>query len=277
MTVADRIRRHRLATFFGLTFLVSWLPWPLWAAGLVPSAMFFFGPLVAAVVVIGVTDGVAGYRELGSRLIRWRVGWRWWAAAIGLPLAVLALATAANVTIWDGPAPDLAAMAWGEIALLVAMRFVVPLDGPIGEEPGWRGYALPHLQRRFSPLVAAGVLGVLVAGWHLPLVVLGSLSWVGLPGTVAITFVYVWLFDHTDGSLLLALLFHASQGAFTFGMLGLPAADAERAAAVYTGVLIVVVAGLVALDRRAWRSAPASAVEAEHGHERVPAGPSVAG
>ena len=259
MTVADRIRRHRLATFFGLTFLVSWLPWPLWAAGLVPSAMFFFGPLVAALVVIGITDGVAGYRELGSRLIRWRVGWRWWAAAIGLPLAVLALATAANVTFWGAPAPDLGAMAWGEIALLVAMRLVVPLDGPIGEEPGWRGYALPQLQSTRSPLAAAAVLGLFAAVWHLPLVTAGQLPLIGLPVTFFITFVYVWLFDHAAGSLLLVIVFHVVQGAISPAALGFTGADAARmdwlTGALWVGLAIA----LVVLDRDAWRAAPVSA------------------
>jgi membrane protease YdiL (CAAX protease family) len=272
------VRQHRMPAFFALAYLLSWAPWPLAAAGVLPEEISFFpgGPLLAALVVIALADGRRGYRRLLARLVRWRVGWIWYAVALGLPVA-LVLVTGLVTTWFGAPAPDLAGIAWADVALMFVIRLVDVTDGAAGEEPGWRGYALPHLQRRFSPLVAAGVLGVLVAGWHLPLVVLGSLSWVGLPGTVAITFVYVWLFDHTDGSLLLALLFHASQGAFTFGMLGLPAADAERAAAVYTGVLIVVVAGLVALDRRAWRSAPASAVEAEHGHERVPAGPSVAG
>jgi|1185.fasta_scaffold17094_2 membrane protease YdiL (CAAX protease family) len=256
------VRQHRLLAFFALAYAVSWAPWPLAAAGILPFPFFPGGPLVAALVVTGLADGRRGYRQLLSRLVRWRVGWVWYVVAVGLPV-VLVLVTGL-VTTWLGaPAPDLSTVAWGDVALLFAWRLVDVTDGAAGEEPGWRGYALPHLQDRLSPLAAAGVLGVLVAGWHVPLVVLGSLGWIGLPSTVAITFLYVWLFNRTDGSLLMALLFHASQGAFTFGMLGFSTSDEERAAFVYFGVLVVAAAALVVLDRAAWRKAPAAAVDAD--------------
>ena len=79
-------RRHRLVAFFGLTFLLSWWSWPFYALDLAPTAFFPCGPLVAALVVVGVAEGPAGYRDLGARMIRWRVGWIWWFVAIGTPL-----------------------------------------------------------------------------------------------------------------------------------------------------------------------------------------------
>ena len=258
------VQQHRLTTFFALAYLVGWGPWPFAAAGLLPAQVSFFpfGPLVAAVVVIGLADGRPGYRRLGSRLLRWRVGWVWYVVALGLPVA-LVLVTG-FVTSWLGaPAPDFSTIAWSDVLLLLAFRLVDITDGAAGEEPGWRGFALPHLQARFSPLATAGLLGVLIAGWHVPLVVLGSLAPVGLPSTVAITFLYVWLVNRTDGSLLMPLLFHASQGALTFGMLGFTGADAPRVPVVYFGVLVVAVAVIIGFDRAAWRSAPASAVDEE--------------
>jgi hypothetical protein len=54
------------------------------------------------------------------------------------------------------------------------VRLVNPMDGPLGEEPGWRGFAVPRMQARTSPLVTAVILGVLVAGWQLPLVFAGD-------------------------------------------------------------------------------------------------------
>ena len=193
-------RRHRLVAFFGLTFLLSWWSWPFYAVDLAPTAFFPCGPLVAALIVIGIAEGRAGYRDLGARMIRWRVGWTWWLVAVGTPLAVLAVAAVANVAIWGAPAPVLATMAWSQLALNAAVRFVNPLDGPLGEEPGWRGYALPQLQARRSPLASGLVLAVFVALWHLPLVVTGQLAGVALPITFAITLVYVWLFNRTGGS-----------------------------------------------------------------------------
>jgi uncharacterized protein len=257
------VRRHRLTSFFVLAYVVSWTPWALDAAGLRLGSPFHpGGPLVAALVVIGVADGRPGFRELGARLIRWRVGWIWYVVAVGLP--VLMVLTTGLLNAWLGaPAPDFSAIVWADVALLLALRMVNPTDSALGEEPGFRGYAVPHLQRRMSPLAAAGVLGLLTAGWHVPLVQLGNLGWIGLPSTVLIAFLYVWLFNRTGGSLLMAVLFHAGQGAFTFGMLGFTGADGDRAAYVYFGVLVVAVAGVVGGDRAAWREAPEPAVAAE--------------
>ena len=81
------VRRHQLITCFVLTFVLSWWTWPLYAMGLSPSPLFA-GPVLAALIVIPITQGWPGLRELGSRIIRWRVGWRWYVVALGLPLTV---------------------------------------------------------------------------------------------------------------------------------------------------------------------------------------------
>ena len=257
------VREHRLTSFFLLAYAVSWTPWACDAAGLSLGTPFFpGGPLVAVLVVIALADGRRGFRVLGSRLIRWRVGWIWYLVALGLP--VLMVLVTGWVTSWLGaPPPDLSAIVWADVALVLAVRLVNPTDSPLGEEPGFRGYAVPHLQGRLSPLTAAGVLGILTAGWHLPLVPLGNLGWIGLPSTVLIAFLYVWVFNRSGGSLLMTVLFHASQGAFTFGMLGFTGPDVARAAYVYFGVLVVAVAAVLALDPAAWRRAPESAIDAE--------------
>ncbi|SHN83914.1 CAAX protease self-immunity [Geodermatophilus obscurus] len=262
-STAQWVRQHRLTSFFVLAYLVSWLPWAFDAAGLSLGTPFFpGGPLVAALVVIAFADGRRGFRELGARLVRWRVGWIWYAVALGLPV-LLVLTTGVLMWVLGAPAPDLSAIVWADVALVLAFRMVNPADSALGEEPGFRGYALPHLQDRLSPLAAAGVLGVLTAGWHIPLVALGNLGWIGLPSTVLIAFLYVWLFNRTGGSLLMTMLFHASQGALTFGMLGSTGAYADRAAYVYFGVLVVAVAAVLGLDRASWRRAPESATDAE--------------
>src|SRR5215217_2066806 len=81
------VRRHPIITFFVLTFVLSWWTIPLYIVGLSPSPLFP-GPLLAALIVIPLTQGWSGLRELGSRMIRWRVRWYWYAVALGLPLAV---------------------------------------------------------------------------------------------------------------------------------------------------------------------------------------------
>jgi membrane protease YdiL (CAAX protease family) len=260
-TTVSLVRRHRLAAFVVLAVAIGWLPWPLAAAGVVPSGFAFFAgsPLLAALVVIGVAEGRAGYRDLLARVLRWRVGWLWYAVALGLPAALVLVTGVVNS--WAGaPAPALGAIAWSDVALLLALRVVDPTDGALGEEPGWRGYALPHLQARWTPLASAAVLGAVATVWHLPLVFLHNLTWTGIPTTFAITFLYVWLFNRTGGSVLLPMLFHASQGAFTYGDLGYEGADLQRAELVYLGVVVLAVAATVVVDRDAWRTAVPAAV-----------------
>jgi membrane protease YdiL (CAAX protease family) len=260
-TTVSLVRRHRLAAFVVLAVAIGWLPWPLAAAGVVPSGFAFFAgsPLLAALVVIGVAEGRAGSRDLLARVLRWRVGWLWYAVALGLPAALVLVTGVVNS--WAGaPAPALGAIAWSDVALLLALRVVDPTDGALGEEPGWRGYALPHLQARWTPLASAAVLGAVATVWHLPLVFLHNLTWTGIPTTFAITFLYVWLFNRTGGSVLLPMLFHASQGAFTYGDLGYEGADLQRAELVYLGVVVLAVAATVVVDRDAWRTAVPAAV-----------------
>jgi len=251
--------RHRLVAFFGLTFLLSWWSWPFYALGVAPTAFFACGPVVAALVVIGVAEGGRGYRELGARMIRWRVGWVWWCVAIGTPLAVMVLAATANVTIWGAPAPVLAEISWAGLAAALAVRFVNPLDGPLGEEPGWRGYALPLLQIDRTPLAAGLVLAAVVALWHLPLVATGQLAPIGLVVTFAITLVYVWVFNRTGGSVLMTMVFHIAQGT-GYAVLGFAGADAARMDWLTGALWGALAIALIGLDRPAWRTAPASAV-----------------
>jgi membrane protease YdiL (CAAX protease family) len=117
--------------------------------------------------------------------------------------------------------PDpLSVLAYLGIFVLVLVLVLV-LGGPLGEEPGWRGFALPRLQRLHGPLVGSLILGPLWTFWHLPLnliptwshgdaasggVILTILA--GLVATVAYTIVFAWVFNNTYGSLLLAILLH---------------------------------------------------------------------
>ena len=91
---------------------------------------------------------------------------------------------------------------------------VVPVFAPIGEEPGWRGFALPRLQAEHSPLVSTLILGIVVAVWHVPLIFLTEehFSPIFLVATVAVTFFYTWIFNHTRGSVFMTIVAHAAEG-----------------------------------------------------------------
>jgi membrane protease YdiL (CAAX protease family) len=251
------VKRHPLIAFFVLTYAIGW--------GCIPFWTFQAGsPFIAALIVIPIAYGWAGLRQLGSRMIRWRVRWYWYALAIGLPLAVLALTAALNVAL-GASAPSLAGFgSVSAVLLFFALRLVNPGDGALGEEPGWRGFALPGLQSTLSPLMSTLILGVLVTGWHVPILFLeeGGLQpsiLVGyLLGSLAVTFWYSWLFNRTGGSALMTLVSHAAQGTITIGGLWSAGADFAQANLLNGVVLSVVAIGLVVFDRKAWR-APAPA------------------
>jgi uncharacterized protein len=257
--IMSLIRRHPIITFFVLTYAIGWGFLPIEAVRFMAGA-----PFIAALIVIPLTQGLSGLRALGSRMIRWRVRWYWYVAAVGLPLAVVGLVVGLNVAL-GASSPSMASYSSISTILLVfALRLVNPGDGALGEEPGWRGFALPGLQGSgYSPLVSTLILGVLVTGWHVPLLfleegLLRPFMIVGfLLGTVAVTFWYTWLFNHTGGSVLMTLVSHAVQGTITIG--GLWSAGADFAQAnLLTGIVWLAVAiGLVVFDRKAWR-APAA-------------------
>jgi membrane protease YdiL (CAAX protease family) len=249
------VRGHRLVTFFVLAFVLAWWSWPLNQWDIWPRQGFqAVGALIAAVVVIALADGRAGFLDLGRRLIRWRVRWYYYAFALVVPLLVRGLMTLVN----DAPSPDWLNLSWSGFALWFLVRLINPMDGPLAEEPAWRGFAVPRLQAQRSPLVSAAILGVLVALWHLPLV--GDTGWVGIVTTFTITFVYVWLFNRTGGSVLLVLLFHSAQGFITMRDLGYTADGLARQELLEGIAWAAVALALIVFDRSAWRRAPEAAI-----------------
>jgi membrane protease YdiL (CAAX protease family) len=246
-----RVRAHPLLAYVVLAYALSWSYWiPLVLTGRVvrlgsPVTQFpaLLGPLLASFAVTAILEGRAGVHELASRMLRWRVPGRWWLFALGTPLLLLGVAVAVLVT---GPGgPDLGAFGrmaglpqWG--ALFVWAAFVVV--GGLGEETGWRGFALPVLRRRHS-LLAAGVLVVPIwAGWHLPLFFLlasyRDLGPVDIPGFLiglaCGSIVLAWLYESAMSSVLLAAVWHGTYNltAATEG------AHGTVAAVVSTGVML---------------------------------------
>jgi membrane protease YdiL (CAAX protease family) len=228
--------------------------------------------------VISITQGLSGLRDLGSRMIRWRVGWIWYALAIGLPLAVHLLTVGLNVGL-GAAAPSLSQFSpLSGLIVVFAVRLIDPLDGPMGEEPGWRGFALPRLQAERAPLLASLILAVLVTLWHLPLWVLPqfgaspNLILGDILGTVGVTLWYTWLFNHTAGSVLMTIVAHATEGTIQTEAFWSAGAAAARMSLLYGVVWLAVAVGLVIFDRQMWRGpapAPARVQPAYGGESRV--------
>lgn len=176
-----------------------------------------WAPAVAALLAAALTGGRAAVGELGSRLVRWRVGWLWYVVVIVGPAFSL---TVAGVYALLGGSW---ASAWGfggGLLGLVSLFLVLAICDGLGEELGWRGFALPRLLSGHGALAASLILGVLWALWHLPLVwteeypLYQQPVWLLLADIVAKSVIFTWVFLNTRGSVLLAVLLHASTNLF---------------------------------------------------------------
>lgn len=173
-----------------------------------------FGPTFSALFVTGLLDGRAGLRDLWRRLRLFRVGTGYYVLVL-FWVVVAKLAGAAAFALADGasyPMPNLSQ--WSAVPVRFLMMFF--LGGPLGEEIGWRGFALPRLVARYGPVAASLRLGLLWSFWHLPVFLIPgtdqygqSLLWYTVMVT-AYTFVFTWVHQGTGGSLLLALLHHTA-------------------------------------------------------------------
>lgn len=211
-----------------MTFVLSWALWlPLMlirldvlprlvsVSSLTPLGLLgVLMPAVAATLLTARYAGRTGLRKLYLRLRLWRVG-RWWLPALLIQPFVLILAALVSNGVGGGEqvrvAPGLSVG-----SLLSSVVFLVV--AATGEELGWRGLALPALQARTGAAAASVVLALVTATWHLPYWILqGTLEEYGVGYLtlnylffVALTFQLTWLFNHTGGSVALAVAFHVS-------------------------------------------------------------------
>lgn len=203
------IRRAPVVSFAVLAYAISWSPWFFsLATGQRFGGLFPFGPMIAAFAVAAVAGGRGEAARLGARLIRWRVPAIWWLAAILIALAPLVV-TAVGVPLLGGAAPNPAALAkWPSV--LATFPMVLILGGPLGEEIGWRGFGVSTLvEQGRRPLTAALIIGMIWAGWHLPLFLTHK-----MPPPAGIVMVVgavtmAWLYLSSGESALLLTVFHA--------------------------------------------------------------------
>jgi uncharacterized protein len=240
------VARRRLTVFFSLAYLFSWYPWLIALAHGRSTGPNPIGPFIAALVVLAVSDGWRGVRALLARLVRVRIGLRWYAVVFGLPFALCFIAVGlTNAFGFHGALPS--SSAWRELP----DRFIfIFLFIALGEEPGWRGFALPDLQRRFSPFAASIILAFFWAVWHAPL--LGNeFAWNIVPAfllsLVGATFVQTWIFNRTRGSVFAPMLLHATVNTLSGGLM-LPLFHGSAAVALWwTYASVWFIAGIIAI------------------------------
>lgn len=213
------IRNHQLISFFSLSYAIMFgvmfgyiflqpgqplEPWSLvWALGT-------FSPSISALFLSWIIGGWADVSRLLTGFTRWKVGLGWYFAAAFLLLApfVIALVYIALGHPAEGLKPGVTVQ-----SLLGTILFVL-FSGPVAEEAGWRGFALPRLQTKYNALVSSFILGVIWTFWHLPLFFLTGATQMSIPMpiylvlVVTVTTYLTWLYNNTRGSLIITVLAH---------------------------------------------------------------------
>lgn len=277
MSIESFIMRHQALTYFAIAFVISWggvlilgTPYGMpatpdqaetaWPIVFMP---YFLGPVIASLLMTGLVSGRAGFRDLGARLLKWRVGIRWYARALLIaPFLVGILAFLLSLVSRDFL--PVVVTAEDKVGVVVQGIMVGLIFGGFLEELGWTGFAVPRLRQAYSAFATGLIVGLLHGLWHLlPTYwatgdASGALS---LPDFIPPMFFYagvlpayrilmVWIYDRT-GSLLVCILMHASLTASAPWIL-VPVATGTPLVIYYlilTAVMWAVV-GLVALSDR---------------------------
>lgn len=224
------MRRHPLLFFFAMSYVFSWavsVPYVLSSWGVLSgtyTTLFilkpFAGPTLAAIVMTSILEGREGLSQLRQRL-RWRGGSLVWSLVILVAVPVMILV---GLLVQPGILSSFQGLD-ARAMVIYPVYFIVVLFGvALPEEIGWRGFALPRMQRRYGPLWGTVVLGVLWAFWHAlyfltpdhgggPGVRLATTITnfaLFLPLVICLAIVFTWVFNHTHGSIFMANLLHAA-------------------------------------------------------------------
>lgn len=251
------VRKHALLSFFVLTYVIAFgttfayialfpgQPSQRWSLDWFLNA---FSPTISALILAWVIGGGNEVKRLLSGFTRWNVGLRWYFAAAFLVLGPLAFALVYGAL--GNPVPGLQP-GW-TLPLIVGQLIFQLFSGPLAEEAGWRGFALPRLQEKYNALVSSLILGVIWCCWHIPLFFLPGASQQSIPFPIYLMLVvtlgvyFTWLYNNTHGSLIITVLAHFCfnlSGGFIAGILGLlPAMILNMAAG---SMLVLVVIGIV--------------------------------
>jgi membrane protease YdiL (CAAX protease family) len=256
--------------FFAVAYAFSWIFWipdALAAHGMnLPAGMAkflaspynpaAFGPLVAAIVLTLILQGWKGILALLKKGIDFRFKKVWLVAILLLPLVIFAGGTLLSI-LSGATKPDFSVVL-NPAYMFIAFFVIFLTGGPLEEEFGWRGYALPRLQSRFGALTSSVILGLFWWFWHLPLVFIPGrfmtdnlLLFLALSVEFTLTSIlFTWIYNNTNGSILSVLLLHSTMNWSIW--LFLPGMKINFSIICYT-VFLLIIAVLVII--RVWGAA----------------------
>jgi membrane protease YdiL (CAAX protease family) len=250
------ISRYPLIAFFVMALLFSWIAvTPLILNQTLPVEPFqilgaFAGPTLSAVIIIAIVEGKAGLAAFFKRYIQWRAGIVWW--LIVLFGILVALNVVAAVILGSAILTEF----FSNLGLILPSYLLALVAGvilgPLWEEPGWRGFALPRLQAQYGPLVGSLILGTIWAVWHIPGYAGGWMVSVFpalLVYCVGFSILATWIYNNTRGSILLMILLHSSSNAaISVGAKVLPTTlPTSMHTFVFSGWIPALVSGMAAI------------------------------
>ena len=232
MSRLSGLAKYPLVSFFALSYAISWAIWiplviyylqnpmqvfPLPLPLLLLALIGGFGPTFAALIVTSIQEGRRGIRRLLSRWLIWRVGIRWYLSipliTIGIRLGAIGL-----YVLTAGVNPQINMNLW----YMFFLDFLIAVvGGPIAEETGWRGYALPRMQKTRSALISSLIVGMLWTFWHAPGFLIPGMALPAVPfdwlvilnyllRVMSLSVLFTWLFNNTRRSIFVAFLFHTA-------------------------------------------------------------------
>jgi CAAX protease family protein len=261
------LSRFPLTSYFIIALVFSWLVVLIVLLGHLPENFLAvvpitLGPTVAALVITAVTEGREGVRRLLSRLVLWKVPFVWYLFIfVGIPLVFIL-----GTVLLPGAAASfnhLSPTTW--LSYLWTVPLVLAVGGPLFEEPGWRGFALARLQAKWGPLIGTLILGLLWAAWQYPQYLMPG--WAAQNGgfnvravtvftlsVIPLTIVMSWC-STTRGSLLIAILLHASINTFSIYIGPMFPAQAKSQVNLFVGfgalalLIVLLTRGRLSYDR----------------------------
>ena len=248
-----------LITFI-ITLIALYVISPIYSLTIIEIIISSF---IVAYIISGGLSNVKGVRELLSKLYIWRVNVKWYIFVIIIvPLIYFLISIIADLL--SGQPVQFQYTVSGLIPFFIFTLFLNSFE----EEIGWRGFALPHLQNHYSPLIASLILGVIWTIWHFPnyipqllsegVIIFTILCLAKFLLIIPITFIYTWVYNHTRGSLLLVILLHAI-GNFSVGLVLSPTLTSFTGLIIFdviNGVIFSIIAVTIIIKDKMWLKLP---------------------